>query len=114
MDTTPRGAGGSGRPAVDERNLNEVVIARRVAEKAAPFADDRVYAGEVVDVTGKLAKRAGQGVHDMLVQFHGVDVGGARLQRGEDVASATGADDADAVGRLELIADAGHIEKQVR
>jgi hypothetical protein len=60
-------SGSGGCPAVDERDLDQIVIAWGVTEKAAAFADHCTHARQMINVAGKLTKRTGDGFHDMLV-----------------------------------------------
>src|SRR5262249_31218379 len=85
-----------------------------MSEEASTFADGRVHARQGVEVAREVAEQPGQSIDDVAIELHGIDVGCAGLERGEDVTTSTSAHDAHAAGFLELVADAGDIEEEVR
>src|SRR4051812_26335387 len=69
---------------------------------------------QVVNVARKLAERSGQRVDDVSVQLDRIDIDGAGLERRQDVSPAARAHDADTLGLLELVPDAGDVVEKVR
>src|SRR4029453_1741510 len=104
---------GPRRPAVDQRDLDEVEAIRGLGEVAATLVRDRAYAGAVVDVAGDVTERLADRGDRVRVQFDCVDVGRARAQRGQDVPAAAGTEDRDAPRRAELVTDRRDVEVEV-
>ena len=50
---------GGGRPAVDEGDLDEIVVSLCASQETAAFADDGVHAFEVIDVAAKVFETRG-------------------------------------------------------
>ena len=87
--------GPCGGPGVDQRDLDEVVLAVRAGQVAARLVVDDRHPRVLVEVACKVPKPLVRDVDDVAVDLQARDRPLTELERGEDVRSSADADDAD-------------------
>ena len=84
-----------------------------MVDVAAGFGIDQRHAGLAVEMAGEIGEFVGEDLEDRRVDLNAVDVLGAEKQAGEDVATATDADDGDVGRRLHQIGGIDDVVLQV-
>src|SRR5262249_53141028 len=87
-------AGSSGRPRIDERRLNDLILLIAAADKAAAVFDMDVNLGPQVEAVAEIGEAlAHDGVGDDRVDLDAGDVAAAAVEGARNVPSAARSDD---------------------